>query len=60
VSVVDLITIQQKKKENIRKNLKLENIANGAINTQLIKNLNFNGLLPFLLNLSKVGSNERA
>jgi len=40
--VADLITTQQKKKENIRKNLRLENIVNGVINTLFIKNLNFN------------------
>jgi len=41
-SVVDSITILQKKKENILKNLKLENIVNGVINTPFIKNQNYN------------------
>jgi hypothetical protein len=59
--VVDLITILLKKKENILRSLRLENIVNGVKNIQFIKNLNFNfGLLPFLLNLLSVGSNERA
>jgi len=50
--VEDLITTLLKKKENIQKNLKLENIVNGVINTLFIKNLNFNfGLLPFHLAL---------
>jgi len=40
--VEDLITTQQKKKENILKSLRLENIVNGVINTLFIKNLNFN------------------
>jgi hypothetical protein len=39
--VVDLTITQQKKKENTLKNLKLENIVNGAINTLFIKNPNF-------------------
>jgi len=42
VSVEDLTTTLQKKKENILKNLKSENIVSGAINTLLTKNLNYN------------------
>jgi len=40
--VEDLTTTQQKKKENILKNSKLENIVNGVTNTPFTKNLNFN------------------
>jgi hypothetical protein len=59
--VVDLIIIQQKKKESILKNLKLENIVNGAINTLFTKNLNFNfGLFALSLDSIRLGSNERA
>jgi len=39
--VVDSITILQKKKENILKSSKLENIVNGVTNTLCTKNLNF-------------------
>jgi len=52
--VVDLITIQQKKKENILRNSKLENIVNGVINTLFTKNLNFNfGLFALSLDFTR-------
>jgi hypothetical protein len=51
--VEDLTTTQLKKKENILKNLRLENIVNGVINTLYIKNLNFNFGL-FALSLDSI------
>jgi hypothetical protein len=58
--VEDLTITQQKKRENILKSLRLENIVNGAINTLFTKNQNFNmGFCPFIT-LCKAGSNERA
>jgi hypothetical protein len=51
--VEDLTTTQLKKKESILKNLRLENIVNGVINTLYIKNLNFNFGL-FALSLDSI------
>jgi len=58
--VVDLIIIQQKRKENIQKNLKLENIVNGVISILFIKNLNFNWAFALSLKSMILGFNERA
>jgi hypothetical protein len=59
--VGDLITTQLKKKENILRSLKLENIVNGVINTLFTKNQNFNfGLFALSLDSINLGSNERA
>jgi len=46
--VADLITTLQKKKENILKNLRLENIVDGVKNIQFTKNLNFNWAFALL------------